>query len=35
MNKLFTPYDLAGTPLKNRVVMPPHDSHPNLEQHNE
>lgn len=23
MNKLFTPYDLAGTPLKNRVVMAP------------
>ena len=23
MNKLFTPYDLAGTSLKNRVVMAP------------
>lgn len=23
MNKLFTPYDLSGNALKNRVVMAP------------
>ena len=32
MNKLFTPYDLSGTALKNRVVMA-HDPHPDTRQH--